>query len=100
MTTAIPSEFAGFLRETGMRAFDQLAVRAKDLDPPLRTFLRNWSRLSESDKVVLFDELIDTVRMPAKAEPKRAVKRYDPEEVAATLPKKPRAKRKATSKKK
>ena len=54
MNQSIPSEFAGFLRETGMRAFDQLAVRAKDLDPPLRSFLRNWSRLSESDKIVLF----------------------------------------------
>ena len=109
MTTTIPSEFVGFVRETGVRALDRLSTRARDLDPPLRNFLRSWGRLSEGDKYRLFEELIDTVRRPEGEDPaapparmkqKRSVKRYDPEEVAATLPKKPRPRRKTTSKKK
>jgi hypothetical protein len=104
LNTTIPSEFVGFVRETGVRAFDRLAERAKELETPLRNFVRSWSRLSEIEKLALFDELIEAAKLPPAAEPKpaprRAVKRYDPEEVATTLPKKPRAKPKATSKKK
>ena len=97
MTRPIPSEFTGFVRETGVRAFDRLAAKAKILDTPLRTFMRSWTRLGEDDKHRLFDELIATVGMPEMKvdEPppppvkqKRPVKRYNPEEVAATLPKK------------
>ena len=97
MNDAIPSEFAGFVRDTGVRAFDQLAERARDLDPALRSFVRAWSKLSETDKVTLFDQLIAAARFPASevaeppagARPKKAIKRYDPEDVAATLPRKP-----------
>ena len=96
MINAIPSEFASFVSLTGIRAFDRLSLRAKDLDAPLRAVLKSWSRLSEAQKSELFDELIAAARMmdaPAEPEPtprqKKAVKRYDPDEVAATLPKKP-----------
>lgn len=114
MIDAIPSEFAGFVRDTGMRAFDRLAERAKDLDPALRSFVKAWSRLPETQKATLFDELIAAARFPSSdmSEPssgsrqKKAIKRYDPEDVAATLPKKPArkpaakpAKKKAKTKK-
>ena len=97
MIDPIPSEFAGFVRETGIRAFDRLVTRARDLDAPLRNFVRSWSRLSEADKLTLFDELIIAARLPPEEETrppagmkqKHPVRRYDPEEVAATLPKKP-----------
>lgn len=111
MIPSIPSEFAGFVRDTGVRAFDRLAEQAKDLDPPLRSFVRSWSRLSQADKNSLFEQLIDAARLPeapprtAAARQTRAVKRYDPDEVAATLPEKAerasrRKKSKKTSKKK
>ncbi|HEU4521632.1 MAG TPA: hypothetical protein VFT12_06495 [Thermoanaerobaculia bacterium] len=114
MTTPIPSEFTGFVRDTGVRAFDRLTTRAKELDPPLRNFIRSWSKLSDRDKVKLFDELIAAVRAPETEEQeqqpappppprsrqKQAVKRYDPEEVAATLPRKPRAKPKPAASRK
>ena len=98
MTTPIPSEFAGFVRETGVRAFDRLAERARDLDAPLRNFVRSWSRLDDGAKFALFDQLIEAAALPPAKETappegmaqKRPVRRYDPEEVAATLPKKPR----------
>ena len=106
MTTRIPSEFVGFIREAGVKAFDRLALRAKELDAPLRSFVRSWNRLSTAEKNALFDELIDSARMPepsAEEEPegprqKRPVKRYDPEEVAATLPKTPVPRKKAKKK--
>ena len=98
----ISSEFVVFIRETGVRAFDRLSARSKDLEQPLRNFVRSWSKLTEAEKNELFDELIATIRTQetpaAEAAPpkqKKAVKRYDPEEVAATLPKKP-AVRKST----
>lgn len=106
MTTRIPSEFVGFIREAGVKAFDRLALRAKELDAPLRSFVRSWSRLSNDEKNTLFDELIDSARMPEPSadvppeglKQKRPVKRYDPEEVAATLPKKPAPRKKAKKK--
>ena len=96
MSRPIPSEFTGFVRETGIRAFDRLAAKAKILDTPLRTFMKSWTRLSDDDKQHLFDELIATLgrpdsedeEPPAALKQRRPVKRYDPEEVAATLPKK------------
>ncbi|HEX6177135.1 MAG TPA: hypothetical protein VF057_02150 [Thermoanaerobaculia bacterium] len=109
MIDAIPSEFAGFVRDTGVRAFDRLAEHAKELDPALRSFIRAWSRLSETQKVTLFDQLIaaarfpstETIEPPAGMRQKKPIKRYDPEDVAATLPKKPARKpaRKAAKKK-
>lgn len=106
MTMPIPSEFVGFVREAGVKAFDRLASRAKELDAPLRTFVRSWSRFSTDEKNALFDELIASARMPGPApedppsplRQKPAVKRYDPEEVAATLPKKPASRKKAGKK--
>ncbi|HUP45411.1 MAG TPA: hypothetical protein VM779_07845 [Thermoanaerobaculia bacterium] len=88
------------MSETGVRAFDRLAGRARELDAPLRNFVRSWSRLSDDDKLALFDKLIEAAHMPdagdeeeppPRLKQKHPVKRYDPEEVAATLPKKPRA---------
>ena len=107
MSRPIPTEFTGFVRETGVRAFDRLAAKAKILDTPLRTFMKSWTRLSDDDKHRLFDELIATVGMPemqneeppAAMKQKRPVKRYDPEEVAATLPKKPAVRKTAPVKK-
>lgn len=106
MTTRIPSEFVGFIREAGVKAFDRLTIRAKELDAPLRSFVRSWSRLSTDEKNALFDELINSARMPEppageppeRLKQKRPVKRYDPEEVAATLPKKPAPRKKAKKK--
>ena len=95
MINAIPSEFASFVRDTGVRAFDRLAEQARDLDPPLRNFVKAWSKLTEAHKLELFDDLIAAARMPTADElpppglrQKKPVKRYDPDEVAATLPKK------------
>lgn len=106
MTTRIPSEFVGFIREAGVKAFDRLTIRARELDAPLRSFVRRWSRLSTDEKNALFDELINSARMPEppageppeRLKQKRPVKRYDPEEVAATLPKKPAPRKKAKKK--
>ena len=108
MSRPIPSEFFGFVRETGIRAFDRLADQAKTLDTPLRTFLKSWTRLSDDHKERLFEELIAMVgtpelqeeKPPATMKQKRPVKRYDPEEVAATLPKKPAVRKTSPAKKK
>ncbi|HUP47318.1 MAG TPA: hypothetical protein VNA04_00865 [Thermoanaerobaculia bacterium] len=96
MSVSVPSEFAGFIRETAVRAFDRLALRSKDLDPPLRSFIRSWARLPAADKQSLLDALIEAARAPEPPQhpppgmkQAKAVRRYDPEEVAATLPKKP-----------
>lgn len=70
----IPSEFAGFVRETGVRAFDTLAERASELDPPLRQFVRSWGRLSDDDKRALFDELIALLQTPETGEEPRPKK--------------------------
>jgi hypothetical protein len=93
MNATIPSEFAAFVRETGIRAFDQVAGRSKRLDKSLQSVLKSWSRLSEEKKHELFDRLIASVReedeeVVEPAPRKRSVvKRYDPEEVKKTLPK-------------
>ena len=86
----IPSEFAAFVRETGIRAFDSLAGRAKTLDKPLQSVLKSWSKLSDDKKHELFDNLIASARDDddGPEPPKRAVKRHDPEKVKKTLPKK------------
>jgi len=95
--SAIPSEFAAFVRETGIRAFDRVAGRAKAFDKPVQTVLKSWSKLSDAKKHELFDTLIACAREddePEPEKPKRArvVKRYEPEEVKKTLPKKPKKK--------
>ena len=93
MNATIPSEFAAFVRETGIRAFDRMAGRAKTLDKSLQSVLKSWSKLSEEKKHELFDRLISSVREedePVVEQParKRTVRRYDPDEVKKTLPKK------------
>src|SRR5205085_10641439 len=95
----ISSEFAGFVRDTGVRAFDQLSESVKELETPARAVIRAWGKLSEEQKNALFDELIATVLIagsaapatPAKTAP-RTIRRYDPEDVEPTLPAKPRKK--------
>ena len=94
MNATIPSEFAAFVRETGVRAFDRAAGRLKGLDKSLQPVLKTWTRLSEDKKQQLFDILIAAAREDdepfAEKTPKRSptVKRYDPEEVLKMLPKK------------
>jgi hypothetical protein len=98
MESPIPSEFAVFVRDVAMRAIDNLARRAHDLTTPIRGVVRSWSKLSKGDKDLLIDELIasaqanDAARHEEKPKTRRAVKRFDPEEVEKTLPKKPRKK--------
>jgi len=58
----ISSEFAAFVRDTGVRAFDLLSERVKEVEVPLRPVLRAWSKLSAAQKSELFDELIAVVR--------------------------------------
>jgi hypothetical protein len=98
VTRAIPSEFAGFIRQTAVRAFDRLATRSAGLEAAPRAVMKSWSRLTDPQKESLIDELIAAAQsddqQPPAPRSKRAVKRYDPEEVAATLPKKPKAKAK------
>lgn len=57
----ISTEFAGFVRDTGVRAFDRLTTRAKEVEAKLRPVLRAWSKLSDDQKTDLFDELIAAV---------------------------------------
>lgn len=74
MATRVPSEFASFIRDAGVRAFDRLGEKAEDLAAPLRIVFRAWSKLSQEQKNGLFDELIasaqimlpDDERKPAK----------------------------------
>jgi hypothetical protein len=103
----ISSEFVGFVRETGVRAFDRLSTRSKEVNVPLRPVLRAWSKLSEDDKSDLFDELISTVQTsdasappPPRPSGQQDIRRFDPAEVEATLPAKKSRKKAAASKKK
>lgn len=103
----ISSEFVGFVRDTGVRAFDRLTSRSTELEAPLRPVLRAWSKLSDDQKNDLFDELIAAVQAtelppaePKKSSSKRDIRRFDPMEVEATLPAKPRKKTAASKKKK
>ena len=57
----ISSEFAGFVRDTGVRAFDLLSENQKEVGAPLRPVLRAWSKLSGAQKSELFDALIAAV---------------------------------------
>ena len=106
----IPSEFVEFVRQVGVRAFDRLADRLKETSASRRAVLRSWSKLTPEDKASLMDELITSAqeRVPARnaettVRPAIA-RRYDPEEVAPTLPAKPKVPKKrkktAASKKK
>ena len=103
----ISSEFVGFVRETGVRAFDRLSTRSKEVKVPLRPVLRAWSKLSDDQKTDLFDELISTVQTSDASAPPLArkssqqdIRRFDPMEVEATLPAKKSRKKVAEPKKK
>lgn len=65
----ISSEFAGFVRDTGVRAFDLLSERTTELAAPLRPIVRAWTKLSEDQKNDLLDELIALIRGTAVEEP-------------------------------
>ncbi|HEV8658682.1 MAG TPA: hypothetical protein VGS96_08630 [Thermoanaerobaculia bacterium] len=75
----ISSEFAGFVRDTGVRAFDLLSERVKEVETPLRPMLRAWSKLSAAQKDELFEELIAVVQggesPPVKTRKRAAKKR-------------------------
>ncbi|HEY3056735.1 MAG TPA: hypothetical protein VGK31_12465 [Thermoanaerobaculia bacterium] len=58
----ISSEFAGFVRDTGVRAFDLLSERLNEVPVLLRPVLRAWSKLSTAQKNELFEQLIAVVR--------------------------------------
>lgn len=107
MTRPAPAEFAEFVREVSIRALDRMADRMKELAREQRGVVRAWSRLSPDDKHGLLRELIAAAlttappfEEPAGQPRKREVRRYDPEEVAATLPAKPIKPRKKSTKKK
>ena len=94
MDDSIPSEFAAFIREVGVRAFDRVADRTKEAEVPLRPILRTWAKLSGEEKSALFDRLIACAQMPElapdppKPRKRTPAKRYTPEEAEETLPKK------------
>ena len=63
---------------------------------------RSWSKLSKADKKKFVTELIAAVQQPQEPQEtktRRAVKRFDPEEVKKTLPKKPKTVAKKKTKK-
>ena len=76
----ISSEFAGFVRDTGVRAFDLLSENQKEVGAPLRPFLRAWNKLSAAQKSELFDALIAAVghgEAPQAPKPrKKAAKKH------------------------
>ena len=94
MARTEPSEFALFVRDTAKRAIENVIARIKNLEAPQRAVIRSWSKLSEAEKDSLVDEVIAASTAPAPEagpEPektKKKVKRFEPEEVEKTLPKK------------
>ena len=58
MENKIPSEFAGFVRDVGVRTFDRLAKQGSKLTASVKSVLRSWTRLKKKEKDLLFDELI------------------------------------------
>ena len=102
---SVPPEFAEFVREVGIRAFDRLAVRLKERAASSRTVLRSWSKLTPDDKAMLMDDLIASAQsneemalQPDPAAP-RITRRFEPAEVEPTLPAKPKPRKKSTKKK-
>ncbi|HEX9160970.1 MAG TPA: hypothetical protein VF980_04615 [Thermoanaerobaculia bacterium] len=72
MERQIPSEFAGFIRDAGVRAFDRLNGKSKELTAPVRSVLRAWSKLTQEQKDAMFDELIALAQaMTPPEEPKK-----------------------------
>ena len=107
----VPTEFTEFVRDVGIRALDRLTQRLHEQAASRRALLRSWSKLTRDDKESLMDELIasaalaqESEMVPQPAPAPRVSKRFDPEEVAATLPADPKlpkkSKRKKSTKKK
>ena len=71
----IPNEFAAFVRDTGIRAFDRVAGEAKKLDKPLQSVLKSWKKLSDDEKHELFDKLIASAREDDEPEKPATVKK-------------------------
>ena len=69
------TEFAEFIRDTGIHAVDTVSERTADFAAPVRSVLRAWAKLSEEQKLALFDALIATTLPDAPAPQKRAAKR-------------------------
>ncbi len=63
MPGEIPSEFALFVRDAGLRAVDRLSERTKEFPTPIRAVLRSWSKLTEEAKAEMLDALIATSRL-------------------------------------
>lgn len=94
MARTEPSEFALFVRDTAKRAIENVIARIKDLEAPQRSVIRSWSKLSEKDKDSLVDEVIAASTEPPPEPAKKKAKRFEPEEVEKTLPKKKAKKKK------
>lgn len=94
MNRPAPAEFAEFVREVSIRALDRMADRVKELAKEQRAVVRAWSRLSPDDKHSLLTELLAAALATAPPEENpskesaapKPIRRYDPDEVAATLP--------------
>jgi hypothetical protein len=100
METRNPSEFAAFVRDSAKRALDTVSDRAKEFDKPIRSIVRGWAKLEESDKDSLLDELLASwMHSDEGPKPKRSAKRHDPKEAEKTLPKL-KKKKKTSAKKK
>ena len=100
METRNPSEFAAFVRDSARRALDTVSGRAKEFEKPIRSIVRGWAKLEESDKDSFLNELLASwMGGDETPKPKRAVKRHDPKDAEKTLPK-PKKKKKASAKKK
>lgn len=85
----IPSEFAGFIRDVGVRAFDRLAEHLKENAASRRAVLRSWGKLSQDDKESLIDELIASAQADSdpgaeSAPPSRAKKSVTKKPAART----------------
>ena len=103
----VPTEFALFVRGIGIRAFDQLADRADDLDKdnPARKLAKTWRKLESEQKENFFDMLITAgeliaaaapvaVAAVAKAKEKRKNKKAEAAAAASAVEEKPKKKRK------
>ncbi|MEO6488071.1 MAG: hypothetical protein ABIO78_09050 [Thermoanaerobaculia bacterium] len=90
----IPSEFAGFIRDVGVRAFDRLAERLKENAASRRAVLRSWGKLSQDDKESLIDELIASAQADSGPAAESAA---PPSRAKKSVTKKPAARKRSAS---